>query len=166
MDDKPIVELPEVENKQQIIDSSGVKIWRNGWRERIKEHKKFVVIVTILSILLWGSLFASTSYVLENSRLEKRLVESETQRRRAESRYSDAQDNYNSSQARVAACTQAVETAWKAWARRNDVIVDFLDNIFASNTEAIELDNTQAALDFLDAERCAPYLDADEIFGS
>lgn len=149
-----------------LVDNSGVRMWQpKTWRDWVLANKKKTIAFAIVLILLLGTFATSVSLVQSNDKLEKSNTALETKNRELASDVRVAEADLADAKVKIYDCQQSVETAWRAWDRRNQVMVSVLSNLFTSNTTDIEGDNTTAGAEFILAQiDCAPGMDADSIF--
>lgn len=153
-------------DKEILVDKSGVKMWLDAksYRDKIKNNKiEFIIflvlilIITSLSIGIVSKQSTNSSLVEKNTELTRnnKVLKSSTDAAEQEAAYSDR---------KLTDCKLALDSAWRAWDRRNQLIITILNNIFGGKSEAVEEDNKLAGQDFALAQECDPSLDANDIF--
>ena len=164
-----IIELPEpdLEVQEKLVEQSGIRMWLTPatWREHILANKKLFATIAILVFLVVVLSAVTIAQTLTVQDKQDQIVALDKEVRRAETNLKEAEADLLESQEKVYACQQSLETAWKAWDRRNQLMVSVLSNLFTSNSTDIEGDNTTAGAEFLLAQMdCSPGMDSSEIF--
>lgn len=168
-EDKPFVFISDTEpkEKEKIVEDSGIKMWLSpkSWREKIVDNKKIsaVTIVTALLIIALTTISVIQSVTINNK--DKKIVVLNAKVVRAEREAEEARSAQADAESQVSVCQESLKVAWKAWNRRNDVMVRMLSNLFSGDTSGVKDDNDTAAIEFRVArDTCDPYMDANEIF--
>lgn len=168
MEEDTIVDIREVDEKTKelLVGQSGIKIWTRNWRDKILENKKIVIVSLIVAIIFAGTFTMAVTKTMKIQDQQKTIEALQTDNTQLGLDVKSAEGRANTAEDKVFLCQTSLETAWKAWDRRNQVILDILSNIFSGDTSIVENDNTLAALDFVNAKDCNPGMDPNLIFKS
>lgn len=171
-EEKPYVFISDTDEKlaEELVEKSGIKIWLQPktWRQKIVDNKKTAIAIALTVVLILGLVTTITAQALTIKDKNVEIADTKHKLKMSESDLADAISAKDEAESDLAICQDTTETAWKAWNRRNDLVVSVFSNLFGvTNSSAIDNDNTLAASEFLIARTtCNRNMDASEIFSN